>query len=179
MRRLVAALVLALSTAPAAAFDDDGTVACRLVDKPAVEHLLGAPIDGMRAEPFRVCAGMCESVNASLCLISVRRGGEVPEHWTLWADQAPFFPGNWPARTAGVDSGHRGAQFPWRGGVGQWDFDPRIGRGILHVYPGNRIHLLVVRENGPNDGAVALSEARFIAARALVLFDALPENAPR
>lgn len=154
-------------TAPAAAFQDDGALACRLVDKAFMEHLAGARAGPLQPEARNVCAGLCPSLNASSCSFSVLRSH--PEVWTVLVEQPPFEPGNWSA----VDRSDRGRieDISWSGAIAHWDYTAATGRGILSIYPKDRrVILTVVLESGGRGSAAALGETSTVAKRALVLF---------
>jgi hypothetical protein len=181
MRAFAYAAVFFLAATPVLSGPiDDGTLACKLIDRGEVERLLGAPLGPLKGQATNFCAGLCPSLNSSFCHIPVLRpstSGQA-ESWSLWVAQPPFESGNWPAivRTIAEDTGRQTrdevADVDWRGGSALWDYDPANARGILSVFIGHRVMLTVVQESGVRNSAESLSKARVIAARALVHFAA-------
>ncbi|HEX4303735.1 MAG TPA: hypothetical protein VHZ78_13140 [Rhizomicrobium sp.] len=176
IRAFICAAVFLFGATPATSSSDDGTLACKLIDRHEMETILGAPIGPLKGQAMNICAGLCASLNSSICQFPVLlpSSPEPPQSWTLWVYQPPFEPGNWPAtvRTIAKSTGRdKVDNVDWRGGSALWDYDPANARGILSVFIQHRVFLTVVQESGVRNSSESLSSARAIAARALVHFD--------
>ena len=170
MRHVLAfVLAISLGVTPALAFDDDGTLACRLIDKSALEAIVGPTTGAFRSGALNICAGLCPSVNGSFCSIPVARTS-----WSVWLYQPPFLGSDrqWstPWSPVGDETVER---LDWPGGAAWTLTKPKDGRALLTVRIPGRLHLIVVQESGISDRTVWLSKARAVARNVIARFDAV------
>jgi hypothetical protein len=167
MKRHIAALILCLAI-PALAATDDGSLACRMVDRSLIERLSGKTVGALESQAMDMCAGLCPSLNASLCRVSILGAPSSGNEWTIWVYQPPFQPGDWLSQ---FDEQAQRKMVTWRGAQAVWDYRADQERGILTVWTNDHsVMIMVAQEHGARQEGVSLSAARAIASRALVLF---------
>jgi hypothetical protein len=168
MKIYVAAFALCL-IGPVSAATDDGTLACRLVDRSLVEHLSGDTIQYLDADSLNICTGFCASMNGSICRAQLRKDPYSKNTWTVWLYQPPFEKFDFIAN--GFDDRATRRMVEWQDARAVWEYRADQMRGILTVWTNDHsVMIIVTREHDARSSEASLSAAAEIAARALELF---------